>query len=254
MFKQLLTAATTIASFLLILTLVALLGTVTQADAVRYSDWVEVTQVTDPLPGQLYAISDDGVIEGQLCLLTPNDFASKQERLADRRFVNPLGESLPFALSLAKLYLPAGQDQEAAFQIGYRLEWRNLERHFAAVSSLTDGVKRILAPRSKAEMEEASPDPEAATARRLEGCAEAIIDAFKDERRVCQLSEVIKENGGHILAVRFSARCLISNPQSGPMLLPDLRVSSFWTNVKLTLGLVNQHNLSAAVLAGEVAG
>ena len=70
MLKKLLTAAAALVFSLVTLTLVVLLGTVTHADAVRYADWVDATQVTDPLPGQLYAISVDGVIEAQLCPLT----------------------------------------------------------------------------------------------------------------------------------------------------------------------------------------
>jgi hypothetical protein len=80
MLKKLLTAATALVLSLVTLTLVVLLGTVTHADAVRYADWIDATQVTDPLPGQLYAISGDGVIEAQLCPLTKDDFVSAPMR------------------------------------------------------------------------------------------------------------------------------------------------------------------------------
>src|ERR671924_406652 len=100
--------------------------------------------VTDPLRGQLYAISGDGEIEGQLCPLERSDFNISRDQLCGRTFVNRLGEAVPLALWLGQQYLQLGQSGEQKFEIAYRLEWRALEREFAPRSALRVGLQRIL--------------------------------------------------------------------------------------------------------------
>ena len=114
MLKKVLVAASTLVVALVTLTLVALLGTVTHADAVGYSDWIDATQVTNPLPGQLYAISADGEIEGQLCPLSRDDFRIDTDALPGRTFVNRLGETVPVVVWIARIYFQTGQPGEPA--------------------------------------------------------------------------------------------------------------------------------------------
>jgi hypothetical protein len=253
MLKKVLIAASALMCALVSLTLVALLGTVTHADAVGYSDWIDATKVTNPLPGQLYAVSGEGEIEGQLCPLNRDDFNISSDALPGRTFVNRLGESVPAVLWVAKVYLDTEQPTEGAFDIGYRLEWRTLEREFAPLSALAVGLKRILHERDMEQIRQHASDAKVAELKRLEGCANAIVQTFHHGLDVCQLSEVIRESTGRILAVRFGTHCLALDPEGGPRRLPDLEASSFWTSIKLGLGLVDQL-LSAPVLADNEAG
>jgi hypothetical protein len=253
MLKKVLIAASALMCALVSLTLVALLGTVTHADAVGYSDWIDATKVTNPLPGQLYAVSGEGEIEGQLCPLNRDDFNISSDALPGRTFVNRLGESVPAVLWVAKVYLDTEQPTEGAFDIGYRLEWRTLEREFAPLSALTVGLKRILHERDMEQIRQHASDAKVAELKRLEGCANAIVQTFHHGLDVCQLTEVVKESAGRILAVRFGTHCLALDPEGGPRRLPDLEASSFWTSIKLGLGLVDQL-LSAPVLADNEAG
>jgi hypothetical protein len=253
MLKKVLIAASALMCALVSLTLVALLGTVTHADAVGYSDWVDATKVTNPLPGQLYAVSGEGEIEGQLCPLNRDDFNISSDALPGRTFVNRLGESVPAVLWVAKVYLDTEQPTEGAFDIGYRLEWRTLEREFAPLSALAVGLKRILHERDMEQIRQHASDAKVAELKRLEGCANAIVQTFHHGLDVCQLTEVVKESTGRILAVRFGTHCLALDPEGGPRRLPDLEASSFWTSIKLGLGLVDQL-LSAPVLADNEAG
>jgi hypothetical protein len=226
---------------------------VTHADAVGYSDWIDATKVTNPLPGQLYAVSGEGEIEGQLCPLNRDDFNISSDALPGRTFVNRLGESVPAVLWVAKVYLDTEQPTEGAFDIGYRLEWRTLEREFAPLSALAVGLKRILHERDMEQIRQHASDAKVAELKRLEGCANAIVQTFHHGLDVCQLTEVVKESTGRILAVRFGTHCLALDPEGGPRRLPDLEASSFWTSIKLGLGLVDQL-LSAPVLADNEAG
>ena len=89
-----------------------------------------------------------------------------------------------------------------------------------------------------------------ADAQRLEGCATAILHTFEEGRDICQLTEVIRERSGRILAVRFATRCLALDPDRGPRPLPALQAGSFWTGIKLGLGLVDQQLVDTPVLAG----
>jgi hypothetical protein len=253
MLKKVLIAASALMCALVSLTLVALLGTVTHADAVGYSDWIDATKVTNPLPGQLYAVSGEGEIEGQLCPLNRDDFNISSDALPGRTFVNRLGESVPAVLWVAKVYLDTEQPTEGAFDIGYRLEWRTLEREFAPLSALAVGLKRILHERDMEQIRQHASDAKVAELKRLEGCANAIVQTFHHGLDVCQLTEVVKESTGRILAVRFGTHCLALDPEGGPRRLPDLEASSFWTSIKLGLGLVDQL-LSAPVLADNEAG
>jgi len=232
MLKKALIAAAALAVTLVSLTLVVLLGTVTYADAVGYSDWVEATKVTDPLPGQLYVVSDKGEIATQLCQLGRDDFAISNDALPGRTFVNRLGEAVPAVLWIAQTYFQTGEPGNK-LDIGYRLQWRSLKREFAPRSALTMGVRRVLQERDLVAIEQ---DTEL---RRLEDCANAILQTFDHGQDVCQLSEVIKESGGRVLAVRFATHCL-TDPQRGVRPLPDLEAGSVWTHVKLGLGLVDQ--------------
>jgi hypothetical protein len=252
MLKKVLMAASALVVSLMTLTLVVLLGTVTHADAVGYTDWIDATKVTDPLPGQLYAVSQDGEIESQLCLLNRNDFNIRTDALPGRTFVNRLGEAVPVVLWAAQAYFqtepPAGQD----FDIGYRLEWRTLEREFAPLSVLTVGVKRILHERDMEQIRQHTTAAQFADLERLEGCANAIVQTFQQGLDVCQLTEVIRQSPGGTLAVRFATHCL-SDMQGGPRRLPELEAASFWTSVKLGLGLVDQL-LALPVLADQQTG
>jgi hypothetical protein len=250
MLKKLLTAATALVFTLVTLTLVVLLGTVTHADAVRYADWVDATQVTDPLPGQLYAISGDGVIEAQLCPLTKDDFDIGIDALSGRTFVNRLGEAVPAVIWVAQTYFQTGSTPEHTLDLDYRLEWRALEREFAPLSSLAVGLKRILSEREMEQIERHGSAAQIADAQRLEGCATAILQTFQEGRDICQLTEVIRERSGRILAVRFATRCLALDPEAGPRPLPALQAGSFWTGIKLGLGLVDQQLVDAPVLVG----
>ena len=92
-----------------------------------------------------------------------------------------------------------------------------------------------------------------AEVERLEGCANTILETARQGVDVCQLAEVISDEGGRTLAVRFEARCLVLDSDGGPRPLPELQASSFWTGVKLGLGLVDQL-LAAPVVAGTEAG
>lgn len=252
MLKKVLMAASTLVVALVTLTLVALLGTVTHADAVGYSDWVDATKVTNPLPGQLYAISEEGGIKEQLCPLNRDDFSISTDALPGRTFVNRLGESVPAVLWVAKVYFASDQPTEGAFDIAYRLEWRTLERESAPLSALAVGLKRILHERDMEQIMRHASSAKVAELKRLEGCANAIVQTFHHGLDVCQLTEVVKESTGRILAVRFGTHCLALDPQGGPRPLPDLEASSFWTSVKLGLGLVDQL-LAAPVVAGNTA-
>jgi hypothetical protein len=250
MLKKLLTAATALVLSLVTLTLVVLLGTVTHADAVRYADWVDATQVTDPLPGQLYAISGDGVIEAQLCPLTKDDFVFSTDALSGRTFVNRLGEAVPVVIRVAQTYFQIGSTPDHTLELDYRLEWRALEREFAPLSSLAVGLKRILHEREMEQIKRHASAAQVADAKRLEGCATAILQTFQEGRDICQLTEVIKERSGRILAVRFASRCLALDPEGGPRPLPGLEAGSFWTGIKLGLGLVDQQLTETPLLAG----
>lgn len=232
MLKKVLMAASALAVALVTVTLVALLGTVTYADAVGYADWVEATKVTDPLPGQLYVVSDDGEIATQLCQLGRSDFAISNDTLPGRTFINRLGEAVPVVLWIARTYFQTGQPS-ADFDIGYRLEWRSLRREFAPRSALNQGIMKVLAPR------DAGAIARDADLRRLEDCALAIPQTFARGQDVCQVSEVIKDGGGRILAVSFETHCL-TDPERGVRPLPHLKAGSVWTEVKLGLGLVDQ--------------
>ncbi len=253
MLKKVLIGASALAVLLVTLTLVVLLGTVTDADAVGYSDWVDATKVTDPLPGQLYAVSLDGQIEGQLCPLNEDDFNISSDALPGRTFINRLGETVPVVLWIAKVYFQTGSSDEQKFDIGYRLDWPRLEREFAPLSALSVGLKRILHERDMEQIKRYASDDQIADLNRLEGCANAIVQTFSYGLDVCQLSEVIKENTGRVLAVRFGAHCLALDPDGGPRPLPELEASSFWTSVKLGIGLVDQLR-SSSLVAGRVPG
>ena len=67
----------------------------------------------------------------------------------------------------------------------------------------------------------------------------AILQTFDHGQDVCQLSQVIREAGGRVLAVRFATHCL-ADPKRGARPLPDLEAGSVWTHVKLGLGLVDE--------------
>jgi hypothetical protein len=250
MLKKALVGASALLCALVTLTLVALLGTVTHADAVGYSDWIDATNVTDPLPGQLYAVSGEGEIEAQLCSLSRDDFSISTDNLPGRTFVNRLGETMPAVLSIARVYFPTGQSSEAAFELGYRLEWGTLEREFAPLSALAVGLQRILHERDMQQIRQNASSPQAVELKRLEGCANAIVQTFQHGLDICQLTEVIKESTGRILAVRFGTHCLALDPDGAPRHLPGLAASSFWTTVKLGLGLVHELRV-AAVVAGN---
>ena len=88
--------------------------------------------------------------------------------------------------------------------------------------------------------------------RRLEGCATAIVRTLHHGLDVCQLTEVIRESTGRTLAVRFATHCL-TDTQGGPRRLPELAAVSFWTDVKLGLGLIDQL-LAAPLVAAEATG
>lgn len=251
MLKKVLVAASTLVVALVTLTLVALLGTVTHADAVGYSDWIDATQVTNPLPGQLYAISADGEIEGQLCPLSRDDFRIDTDALPGRTFVNRLGEAVPVVVRIARFYFQTGQPDELQIDIGYRLQWPDLKREFAPLSALAVGLQRILDERNMEQVGRHASAAQLAELQRLEGCANAILQTFHHGLDVCQLEQVINEGTGRILAVRFGRYCL-TDPQGGPQPLPELRASSFWTTVKLGLGLVDQLR-SAPAPAPEIA-
>jgi hypothetical protein len=252
MLKKASMAAATLLLALVTLTLVVLLGTVTDADAVRYSDWIDATKVTDPLPGQLYAISGEGEIEGQLCPLTRDDFNIGTDALPGRTFVNRLGETVPAVVWVAKVYFQAEEPAGETFAIGYRLQWRSLEREFAPLSALAVGLERILQERDMDEIAQHAPSAQVAEMRRLEGCANAIVQTLHTGLDVCQLTEVVRESTGRVLAVRFGTRCL-TDPQGGPRLLPELAAGSFWTDVKLGLGLIDQL-LAAPLVAADATG
>jgi hypothetical protein len=251
MLKKVLVAASTLVVALVTLTLVVLLGTVTHADAVGYSDWIDATKVTDPLPGQLYAVSAEGEVEGQLCRLNRDDFSISTDALPGRTFVNRLGETVPVVVWVAKVYFQTDQPTGEELNIGYRLQWHTLERESAALSALAVGLQRILHERDMEQIRRHASAVQVAELQRLEGCANAIVQTFHHGLDVCQLSEVIRESTGRILAVRFGTHCL-TDPQGGPRRLPELATGSFWTNVKLGLGLVDQL-LSAPVVAGNEA-
>jgi hypothetical protein len=253
MLKKVLMGVGALVFTLVTFTLVTLLGSVTDADAVGYSDWIEATKVTDPLPGQLYAISGDGEIEGQLCPLERSDFNISRDQLSGRTFVNRLGEAVPLALWLGQQYLQLGQSSEQKFEIAYRLEWRALEREFAPRSALRVGLERILHERDMEKIKQHAPAAKVADAERLEGCANAILETAQQGVDVCQLTEVISDDTGRTLAVRFAARCLVLDPEGDPRPLPELAVGSFWTGVKLGLGLVDEM-LAAPVIAGNATG
>jgi hypothetical protein len=231
---------------------VVLLGTVTHADAVGYADWIDATKVTDPLPGQLYAVSADGEIEGQLCLLNRADCNIRTDALPGRTFINRLGEAVPVVLWAAQAYFQTQHPADQSFSIGYRLEWRSLERDFAPLSVLTLGVKRILHERDMEQIKLHSSPAQVADIERLEGCANAIVLTFHHGLDVCQLTEVIRERTGDTLAVRFATHCL-TDLQGDPRRLPELAGSSLWTSIKLGLGLVDQL-LVLPVLADQAAG
>lgn len=245
MLKKALIAASALAVTLVSLTLVVLLGTVTYADAVGYSDWVEATKVTDPLPGQLYVVSDEGEIAAQLCHLGRGDFAISKDALPGRTFVNRLGEAVPAVLWIAQAYFQTDARGDA-LDIGYRLQWRSLQREFAPRSALNTGVRRVLQERDLVALEHD------ADLRRLEDCANAILQTFDQGQDVCQLSQVIKETGGQVLAVRFATHCL-TDPKRGARPLPALEARSVWTHVKLGLGLVDQL-LALPQMAGPATG
>jgi hypothetical protein len=245
--KALVTGAALLLS-LMTLTVVVLLGTVTHTDAVSYSDWIDATKVTDPLPGQLYAISAEGEIVGQLCPLSRDDFRSSTDALPGRTFVNRLGEALPVVAWAARIYFQTGPADDQQFDIGYRLEWRSLERESAPLSALAVGLQRILHERDMAQIRQRASAAQLAEMQRLEGCANTIVQTLGQGLDVCQLTEVIKERSG-ILAVRFATHCL-TDPQRGPRQLPELADGSLWTSVKLGLGLVDQL-LAAPLVAGS---
>lgn len=247
MLKRLLMTGLALVLTLMTVTIVVLLGTVTHVDAVRYSDWIDATQVTNPLPGQLYEVTDDGEIETQLCLLTKNDFNISTDALSGRIFVNHLGEAVPAVIWIARTWLQVDEGAEHAFHLDYRLEWGGLERESAPSTELTAGNKRILQPRNMERIRQQASAPQQADLQRLENCANEILRTFEDGQNVCQLTEVIREDTGRTLAVRFDTRCL-ARPESGPRRLPALRAGSFWTSVKLGLGLVGQQ-LAPPVLA-----
>jgi hypothetical protein len=251
MFKKACIAAATLLVALVTLTLVVLLGTVTHADAVGYSDWIDGTRVTNPLPGQLYAISAEGEIEGQICPLSHDDFRISTDALPGRIFVNRLGETVPVVVRIAGIYLQTDPSAGGAIDLGYRLEWRSLEREFAPLSALTVGLRRILHERDMEQIRRQAAAAQVAEIERLEGCANAIVQTFQHGLDVCQLTEVIRESTGRILAARFGTHCL-TDPQGGPRRLPEL-AGPFWTDVKLGLGLVDQL-LAAPVVAGNETG
>jgi hypothetical protein len=244
MLKKALIAVSALAVTLVSLTLVVLLGTVTHADAIGYSDWVEATKVTAPLPGQLYVVSDRGEVVAQLCQLGRNDFAISKDSLPGRTFVNRLGEAVPAVLWIAQAYFQTDAPADG-LDIGYRLQWRSLQREFAPRSALNTGVRRVLQERDREALERD------ADLRRLEDCANAILDTFAQGQDVCQLTEVIKETGGRVLAVRFATHCL-ADPERGARPLPTLEAGSVWTHVKLGLGLVDQL-LALPQMAGSAA-
>jgi hypothetical protein len=206
---------------------------------------VEATKVTDPLPGQLYVVSDEGEIATQLCQLGRGDFAISNDALPGRTFVNRLGEAVPVVLWIAQTYFQTDGPADD-LDIGYRLQWRSLQREFAPRSALNRGVRRVLEER---ELEAIERD---ADLRRLEDCANAILQTFAEGQDVCQLTEVIKETGGRVLAVRFATHCL-ADPKRGSRPLPDLEAGSLWTHVKLGLGLVDQL-LALPQMAGPATG
>ena len=230
MLKKVLVAASTLVVALVTLTLVVLLGTLTHADAVGYLDGIDGEKLTRPLPGQLYVVSPEGKIEQQLCRI--EEFRFDIERLSGRTFINRLGERVPGVLNIATPHLLPGQPGEQEFGISYRLEWSSLDHEFATADDLILVVKGVLEKR---------------------GCDEAIKRALESGLEVCQLKEVFRERTGRPLAVRFGVHCLALDPDGEPRRLPELSAGSFWTSVKLGLGLV--HELRAPeVVAGNEAG
>ena len=208
-------------------TLVTLLGSVTHADAVGYLEGIDADKLTRPLPGQLYVVSPEGKIEQQLCQI--EEFEFDIDRLSGRTFVNRLGETVPGVLRIAAPYLQPDQPGEQQLGISYRLEWRSIDREFATVDHLILGMKRIL---------------------EKPGCDEAIKQTLRSGLEVCQLIEVLRERTGRPLAVRFHTHCLALRPDGGPRPLPALQAGSFWTGIKLGLGLVDQEFTTSPVLAG----
>ena len=102
------------------------------------------------------------------------------------------------------------------------------------------------------EVARQAPSAQIAEMRRLEGCATAIVQTLHHGLDVCQLTEVIRESTGRTLAVRFATHCL-TDTQGGPRRLPELAAVSFWTDVKLGLGLIDQL-LAAPLVAAEATG
>ena len=121
------------------------------------------------------------------------------------------------------------------------------------MNALALGVQRIMQERDLAQITGTHRARTPPSLQRLEGCAEAIVQTFKNGLDVCQLTEVLKESTGRILAVRFGAHCLALDPDGAPRRLPELPAGSFWTSVKLGLGLVDQL-LAVPVVAGNAAG
>lgn len=220
-------------------TMSSFLTTASYSDALVYYGWIEATQLNSPVPGQFYVISEQNEIREPLCSLAAQDFAPQESRERGVRFVNVLGEALPFASRVPNIVAPGAQAKEPGTPAPYIFELSRLRRSHIPVSNLLDHDRQILEERDMEALRKTLDDEQFAEVERLESCANAIVTSLRQGLQVCQLTEVaIDEAADRPLGVNFASSCLAKADDTEPRHLPDLRRYPLWTKVKKTLGLI----------------
>lgn len=220
-------------------TLAAFLATASHNDALTHYGWIDGSPLNNPVPGQLYVISDQNEIREPLCSFTPGEFDPHQVAEPGVRFVNVLGEALPFVSGIVGLAVPGLHAKEIGSSVPYVFDLSPFTRSYVPVDSLLDHNRQILEVRNMEALRKNLDDARFDKLQRLESCANAIQTRLHQGLRVCQLSAVVSDAAtGRPLAVTFASSCLASADDTAPRYLPDLHHYPVWTKVKKSLGLI----------------
>jgi hypothetical protein len=203
-------------------------------DALEHYGWIEAAQLSSAVPGQFYVISDRNEIREPLCSLTAGDFNPQQNREPGIRFVNVLGETLPFPSRTPGTV--KGPDTGGS----YIFELSAFKRSSVPIDSLLDHNRQILQNRDLEALRKDLDDQHFAEVMRLESCANAIVTSLGQGLHVCQLTEVATDEAkDRPLGVTFASSCLTRQDDTQPQYLPELRHYPLWTKVKSALGLID---------------
>ncbi len=226
-----LTSATTLSSFL---------AGASFNDALDHYGWIEAARLSSAVPGQFYVISDQNEVREPLCSLISGDFNPQESQEPGIRFVNVLGEALPFVARIPDTVAPGLQAKEPGAGVSYIFELSAFKRSSVPIDSLLDHNRQILQNRDLEALRKNLDDQHFAEVMRLESCANAIVTSLGQGLHVCQLTEVATDEArDRLLGVAFASSCLTRQDDAKPQALPELRHYPLWTKLKKTLGLID---------------